>query len=1067
MCPFSTKAKNAEKSGYGGLIIVNRIGQSSLEQFGFGDVQVSIPTIALEETKLLNNKINVFQAILDHEITAKIELYLTDYNISQRVLTAVSKNVTKTYEANNPSKIPTVAIDNNILCLHKAIAHYNSSKLQLFDESCRQSNEVCNQKETSVIQVADGDIEFRNRLTYTWYMLGNIFQYRFKPVNSSFAFYCYQMALSIDARHLPSLTNIGDMLYKHDIEGISTHQKELYFVRYKSLAQDLVMKSLSFEILNGLNNMNKNKNNTFVVDTHLKFFEMPLRDNKYLKKEGKKKDRNVYKDEYLYDIFDISLPDIQAKFRPHYRNNADVDISNNNNNNDRGSIDIEKLKRNEFAIRKSKELESYNDSNRNRFLMCRFGQNKPRTSCDPHVSHPRHNHINSSYESYQQKCVAELLFSFPLSPSGSIIDHVHDNMLYSDIYEVTSSNHDIDIDRININSSDDDNAHGYLWNIYPTVSLILLKNVFLISGSGSPFTYQITTSSAPPSSSDGDGHVVNISCYVFLSQPSYFTPLHSILSSDIEVLVYDIYSNIEKTYSTSSNIYPHQTLTYNIMSSLTSPSSAEEVFPYAVISISGLQMSCSNYYHWMIQCLPRLLVSFDAIVNISSLNEPKEINPNQTHYSNKKFDVLVQVLVPCVEIQYKGGKGYNTSSISFVKDTLDILNIKNNTFVSLHQHRLCLLKEYFSSLRKICSTVDRDQTYIGKIEVLEVPPYRVDHFNNVLTSDWNYNEAADEKIENLNYQETNNCVEENDNITYTSACSYSFGKLDHCNFTHSASEALKYRNKCTSRRKGMQFAIPRSVVAYIRDRVLHHSNNKYECKRSLGNLSKPLLVWISRSALYASTSSTKAGPNKELSRHIINEDFIIEKLLTNKNYNLNIDTNNSNKNNNGIYVITFTSDGYCKVNSKHLPVDTEILSICQCLNRKYKDNQVQLAIELFSMANIIIGAHGAGLANIIFSSPSAAIIEIALETPRHRDYMHLTAAQGNSYYILRSSLAVASHTFNYTDYTTEFYNDQIDNNGFDSVTDTLTVLPLRFDTNVNISYKVILRIVKVALSQLL
>lgn len=61
-------------------------------------------------------------------------------------------------------------------------------------------------------------------------------------------------------------------------------------------------------------------------------------------------------------------------------------------------------------------------------------------------------------------------------------------------------------------------------------------------------------------------------------------------------------------------------------------------------------------------------------------------------------------------------------------------------------------------------------------------------------------------------------------------------------------------------------------------------------------------------------------------------------------------------------------------------------------------------IALFGEARAVIGVHGAGLANMLFAPPGTKVFEIALRTPRHRDYMHAAAALGHEYWIVQVCL---------------------------------------------------------------
>ena len=60
----------------------------------------------------------------------------------------------------------------------------------------------------------------------------------------------------------------------------------------------------------------------------------------------------------------------------------------------------------------------------------------------------------------------------------------------------------------------------------------------------------------------------------------------------------------------------------------------------------------------------------------------------------------------------------------------------------------------------------------------------------------------------------------------------------------------------------------------------------------------------------------------------------------------------------------------------------------------------QETIALFRRARVVIGTHGAGLANVVYAAPGTALLEVALATPRHRDYMHLAMSLGHAYWLV-------------------------------------------------------------------
>jgi len=66
------------------------------------------------------------------------------------------------------------------------------------------------------------------------------------------------------------------------------------------------------------------------------------------------------------------------------------------------------------------------------------------------------------------------------------------------------------------------------------------------------------------------------------------------------------------------------------------------------------------------------------------------------------------------------------------------------------------------------------------------------------------------------------------------------------------------------------------------------------------------------------------------------------------------------------------------------------------------------AIYLFSAANIVVGMHGAGLANAVFMKDGGSLVEFALPQPGTHCYVHLAMAMGLSYWQV-PVLSTAAH----------------------------------------------------------
>ena len=65
------------------------------------------------------------------------------------------------------------------------------------------------------------------------------------------------------------------------------------------------------------------------------------------------------------------------------------------------------------------------------------------------------------------------------------------------------------------------------------------------------------------------------------------------------------------------------------------------------------------------------------------------------------------------------------------------------------------------------------------------------------------------------------------------------------------------------------------------------------------------------------------------------------------------------------------------------------------------DGEITMAetVALFKTADIVVGAFGGTLANIVFCAPRTQVVEIALREPAYRTYMHLAAAMGLGYWV--------------------------------------------------------------------
>ena len=63
-----------------------------------------------------------------------------------------------------------------------------------------------------------------------------------------------------------------------------------------------------------------------------------------------------------------------------------------------------------------------------------------------------------------------------------------------------------------------------------------------------------------------------------------------------------------------------------------------------------------------------------------------------------------------------------------------------------------------------------------------------------------------------------------------------------------------------------------------------------------------------------------------------------------------------------------------------------------------KDHTLRGAAALFHRAAVVVGVHGAALANAVACRPRAALVELALPEPMYRHYVHLAAALDLAYW---------------------------------------------------------------------
>jgi hypothetical protein len=74
---------------------------------------------------------------------------------------------------------------------------------------------------------------------------------------------------------------------------------------------------------------------------------------------------------------------------------------------------------------------------------------------------------------------------------------------------------------------------------------------------------------------------------------------------------------------------------------------------------------------------------------------------------------------------------------------------------------------------------------------------------------------------------------------------------------------------------------------------------------------------------------------------------------------------------------------------------------------------------MFAAADIVVGVHGAGLANILFCKPAAFVIELAVPQQHNHYYAYLAAAMQLRY----RSLRLKGRTAQYAQYVSHLYSE--------------------------------------------
>ena len=491
---------------------------------------------------------------------------------------------------------------------------------------------------------------------------------------------------------------------------------------------------------------------------------------------------------------------------------------------------------------------------------------------------------------------------------------------------------------------------------------------------------------------------VFIDIYFWIPSPAHFVVIHGLEASvDTSEFVNDVVASIDEQYNQVVSQEEYEVNADCANPSLTNMP-GDNVGSREIV-LNTLQMSCSNYYHWMVQCLPRLIMSIDTIFSDTPLS-PKDGRNNDTlnfvaYLPAKQYVSLQGNAIPFAETP------------NFVTETLDMLQLKNNSVFELASSGTEILCRFISSSHCNSESVGESRA-VGiltfhvfnakkastKLSVALVPDWRFTMDNRHITRIFEkYNPTP---------IDTRRTLDMLDLKSRSSIClNESIAK---CLSTTDIKEYKSIEACCTllkmmSTRDGMEFALPHSLAHRIQRKITlkddvgtvgHDDILKWidipiqDCLRKALSEKNRYLVFISRNEMRGHARS----------RHLRNEDETIKSVLqaAEKQYN-----NDSSR----IHIIQLHPNGECTSHTFADTVSQPLLCSCLCDSRHGPAlGRSQKAKVVFTLASAIIGVHGAGLTNMMWARRGTPVVEISLFTSRHRDYMHLAAALSHPYYIV-------------------------------------------------------------------
>lgn len=1038
VCPFSTKANAAAISGYAGLIVLNRKNHPPLLQFGFGDLEssdpIAFPVIAVEENDLnernLTIKDIIFNSVQGHT-TLHIRITFSTADIIKAFLRSATSHLA--------------------MWKSRRIAGASDASLMLQRSwSCAIEAENLFSLQNSSVSFPADDKALLSVGADTHFFLGNMHQYHLSPVRPDKAYAHYQQAIAlsqaIGEEHLPALTNAAALIYKHSVvpryaparkaTGVGAddtgdvNTQEIEFVEYKKRAQLEVAKRYAARVEKSLHEISddsvllRGKSNT----TRILSINVEASLVSDWSREGLSGGTELA-------IFSLSCD------QP---NSAGFCL-----------LPIGSCKTSDRAF-------TLQDGS------CVFGQRRPYAADSGDGSNgdwPRPLH---------------------LSPRGRGGDPEHDHMFYIDPASSTTQ--------------------MYAAGVY----LCVFRNVVISGAVAVPVTFSLSKAEVE---SVGNDQLVRLK--IWLPSPGAFVPLHTLLDiTDVEddavvtEVAKQVYSmEIEKVVH-NETISPLSTGSLCTDETMTVKAHG----PHFHVTVNGVQTSCNNYYHWTTQCFPRILITLELLIGSDLKSSAVHSTVPSAPNDGETLDIIVDVcvLVPAAHDEQSD----RTSSFLFVEESLALAGIHNDS-IYLSKAAPHMWASLGLSGTQSVSAENWQRVWV-RLELVNHHIYRTYAAKNMLQVEWKHLTTPSPKgernrpnpsgirngngVQGISKQRPlesvmailagevshhfDDCVLHT--VLNSSICDKLWVSESKCwtKYSDTSSSGAQARTEESSLnslcnccmlisvladREGMEFAVPRRVVRFLRSEgrhfapdisntvptvidpiatreIVQETSTIYETDAvvSVAEIATGLVSAFSPclhgnescavpgvseddevDAQYVLYVSRANGPDvrvqktlslKDATRAILNEQEIVDTLLQDlAAINLQQCEGQGRKGQRcrRPELIVVYGDGQCRHKRYKKPlnpqknnadantnmpcetargksVNSEPGNVCNSLPHKGDElvkHRVLRDKALFARASVVVGVHGAALTNILFARPGTAVVEIVLETTRHRDYM--------------------------------------------------------------------------------